>query len=268
MPIRTTRTSRLRAAAASHSDSLPKKNNRSSSVQSLLEDDKTKTKDKNRSVTNRRQSHKKENIKNTSTTSNDNGAIRTKHSIIKNILEKDKSNLLVSSTSKERNVDVKTNSKIDTTTIKLVTEVVSIKEDERSVDDVFNNILGDNTINSLDKENFEELYKDLVKDSNGDEEVLILDNAKLKYSNKSNIPIVNEDLDDNKVKCNGDVPKVKEVGLLGAVCIRKVEKFSELFSNLCAPCEADVLFEDLLVDNGVDTTNDSVSICYYIYSFH
>ncbi|CAH4032889.1 unnamed protein product [Pieris brassicae] len=252
VPIRTTRTSRLRAAAASNADSSPKKNNRSSSVQSLLDDDNSKAKDKKRPLTNRRQSHEKENIKNISTTSKD-GAIRKKHSTNKNILEKDKSNLLVC-TPKGRNVDVKYNSKIDTTTSKLVTDVVSIKEDEGNVDDVFNNILGENTPNSLDKENFEELYKDLVEDSNGDEDVLI-DNRKLKYSNKSNIPIVKDDLD-VIVKCNGDVPKVKEVGLLGAVCIRKVERFSELFHNLCAPCEADVLFEDLLVDNGIDTTND------------
>ncbi|XP_045486740.1 uncharacterized protein LOC111003770 isoform X2 [Pieris rapae] len=253
VPIRTTRTSRLRAAAASNADSSPKKNNRSSSVQSLLEDDNSKAKDKKRPLTNRRLSREKENIKNISTTSKD-GAIRTKHSTNKNILEKERSNLL-ECTPKGRNVDVKYNSKIDTTTSKLVTEVVSIKEDEGSVDDVFNNILGENTPNSLDKDNFEELYKDLVDDSNGDEEVLI-DNKKLKYSNKSNIPIVKEDLD-VIVKCNGDVPKVKEVGLLGAVCIRKVERFSELFHNLCAPCEADVLFEDLLVNNGIDTTSDS-----------
>ncbi|XP_047516386.1 supervillin-like isoform X2 [Pieris napi] len=253
VPIRTTRTSRLRAAAASNVESSPKKNNRSSSVQSLLEDDNSKFKDKKRPLTNRRQSHEKENIKNISTTSKD-GAIRMKHSTNKNILEKDKSYLLVC-TPKGRNVDVKYNSKIVTTTSKLVTDVVSIKEDEGSVDDVINNILGDNTPNSLDKDNFEELYKDLVEDSNGDEEVLI-DNRKLKYSNKSNIPIVKDDLD-VIVKCNGDVPKVKEVGLLGAVCIRKVEKFSELFHNLCAPCEADVLFEDLLVDNGIDTKSDS-----------
>ncbi|XP_045495492.1 uncharacterized protein LOC123694186 isoform X3 [Colias croceus] len=272
VPIRTTRTSRLRAAASqSDSNTSPKKTNRSSSVQSLVDEDKAKSpRDKSRILTHRKQSHEKENLKNASTASaKENGAIRTKHSNKKNILEKDKSNLLVSSP-KGKNIDVKANSKIDTTTRqKIVTEtkLVSLKEDLNNVDEVFNDILGDKNIStSLEKDNFEDLYKDLVErdgDSNI-EEILQsrnVDTSELKHSNTSNIPIVKEEFVDisNNVRVDnvGDVPKVNEVGLLGAVCIRKVERFSELFSSLCSPCEADILFEDLLADTGISSANDS-----------
>lgn len=38
-------------------------------------------------------------------------------------------------------------------------------------------------------------------------------------------------------------------GLLEVVCVPRVERFSELLSNLCSPCDADILFEDILVGN-------------------
>ncbi|CAK1544938.1 unnamed protein product [Leptosia nina] len=260
VPIRTTRTSRLRAAA-SHSDSnsSPKKANRSSSVQSLLEDDKTKPiKDKTRPLSHRRQSREKENLKTISPTScKEIGAIRTKHSI-KNSIDKDKSNLLLSS-SKKKNVDVKNNSKLDTTKKKTLEaeNVVRVENDDSNADEVFNIILGDkNVSNSLDKDQFEELYRDLVEESNVHadvNEIICHKKSELNYfNNENNIPFVDEEYIKHKqlhVR-DGDVPKVNEVGLLGAVCIRKVEKFSELFTSLCAPCEADVLFEDLLAEDG------------------
>ncbi|XP_072947591.1 uncharacterized protein [Epargyreus clarus] len=294
VPIRTTRTSRLRAAAANQSEicQSPKKSNRSSSVQSLLEDDKIKTaknskivdRDKQgRTSSSRRQSHEKENLKSASTScfaDKEVGAIRTKlkHSN-KNILEKDKSNFLVSSP-RGRNIDEKTNLKTDEKKIKkLVTEdtkLVNVKDDEKNVnvEEIFNDILGNRSLsNSLDKDRFEDLYKDLVveeKTLQNKNELkvnnVIIDEREhieeLKNSHKtSNIPVIKETIVINKIDGNkskedkGVVPKVVKEdvkGLLGAVCVRKVERFSELLSNLCSPCEADILFEDILVENGIN----------------
>ncbi|KAM3966427.1 LOW QUALITY PROTEIN: supervillin [Aphomia sociella] len=89
------------------------------------------------------------------------------------------------------------------------------------------------------------------------------DKLVLNYSHKnSNIPVkqeasLNKVVNIVKLENSGEVvPKVvkdEEVGgLLGAVCVRKVERFSELLSNLCSPREADILFEDVLVENGID----------------
>ncbi|CAH2090877.1 unnamed protein product [Euphydryas editha] len=297
VPIRTTRTSRLRAAATSSgSDSCqsPKKSIRSSSVLSLLEEEKNKTpknakivdRDKTRLNSSRKQSHEKENLKSPSTTSfpdKDNGAIRSKlkHSSNKNILEKDKSNCLVSSF-KGKIVDEKNCIKLDErkNRISLTDEskINCINDDEKSVnvDDILNDILGDkNLSNNSEKDKFEDLYNDLV-DDNTKIEIHVNDayveddtlpqETELKSSNNSSyIPIkktIAINKTDNTVKVEkGVVPKVvrSDVGLLGAVCVRKVERFSELLSNLCSPCEADILFEDILVENGIDGENSSVS---------
>ncbi|XP_050351467.1 uncharacterized protein LOC126774154 isoform X2 [Nymphalis io] len=294
VPIRTTRTSRLRAAATNSSDSCqsPKKSIRSSSVLSLLEEEKNKSpknakivdRDKTRINSNRRQSHEKENLKNSSTTSfseKENGATRSKlkHSINKNILEKDKSNCIVISP-KGKIVDDKSCLKLDErkNRISLTDEskINCLNDEDKSVnvDDIFNDILGDKnqSINS-EKDKFEDLFNDLVDENKKIEcqvnDVFVKDvtppqNNELKtsYSN-SYIPIketvaVNKTNDKVKVD-KGVVPKVveSEVGLLGAVCVRRVERFSELLSNLCSPCEADVLFEDILVENGIDGENNS-----------
>ncbi|KAM3966431.1 uncharacterized protein ACR2FA_012740 [Aphomia sociella] len=126
VPIRTTRASRLRAAASVHSDSSPspRKSNRSSSVQSLLEDGKNKTpksskivdRDK-RSNLNKRQSNEKENMKVAAPASfsdKEIGAIKmkSKHSTNKTILEKDKSNYLMISP-KVKNGGEKISSKLE-----------------------------------------------------------------------------------------------------------------------------------------------------------
>ncbi|VVC98510.1 unnamed protein product, partial [Leptidea sinapis] len=269
VPIRTTRTSRLRAAAASNSNK--KKSNRSSSVQLLLEDDTSKSgknakiidRDKTKQSNNRRQSCEKENISVSPTfLDNDIGAIKTKHSISKNILEKDKEkcSVLISSP-KGKAIDSKYNSKIDATfrrNLVAETSVVNWK-DETNVDEVFNGLL-DKT-SSLDKEEFDVLFKDIVESKevdvvNGDGPVLR--DSELKFSNNVDIPIINKEFNDISCVqiCNGDVPKVNEVGLLGAVCVRKVERFSELLSNLCSPREADDLFEHLLTENEIHSSSN------------
>lgn len=295
VPIRTTRTSRLRAAAANHSDSSPslRKSNRSSSAQSL-EDVKTKKpknakiieRDKGKSNINRRQSHEKENLKSASSTcfpDKEIGAIRSKpkHSINKNILEKDKSNVLASSLKGKHNVDEKLNSKLDDkrkTNSSIEGTKSKVKDEERPLlvngEDILDEILADNNLSdSLEKEKFEELFNDLVVEDKNvqenvafkinevsqDEELMLNDNKKI-----VNIPVSDEEIEVNNVKVedSGVVPKVKDggMGLLGVVCVPKVERFSELLSNLCSPCEADLLFEDILVENGIDGGGDIVSI--------
>lgn len=265
VPIRTTRASRLRAAAA-HSDTSPstRKSNRSSSVQSLLDDSKTKTKSKiidRDKRPNRRQSHEKENAK--SATTYDIGATKTKskHSISKNILEKekDKSNFIVTSP-KSKN-DEKLSSKLRN----------SIFQDKKAKEDkihlhvngaeVFDDIVGDN---SLEKEKIDDLFNDLV-----------VNGVELKIDEGEDTGLVkvspedgaNEAIDNSNVKVEDSaVPKVEDVGgLLGAVCVRKVERFSELLSNLCSPCEADLLFEDILVENGIngESTSVSLEVCWH-----
>ncbi|KPI97232.1 hypothetical protein RR46_09139 [Papilio xuthus] len=293
LPIRTTRTSRLRAAAANVDTSTsPKKtNNRSSSVNSLMEDDKTSKnskvieRDKVR-TNNRRQSNEKENLKSMATTTcvldKEIGAIRTKlkHSINKNILAKDKSNFIVTSP-KGKTVDEKNSPNNDEKKSLTDDNVVNLIDGDKheNVDEIFNNILGDKTLStSMEKETFENLFNDIVvgnniKDSTVERINEALDanvmhqQRELKNNQKnSHIPIVK----DNKIVHKTDsyvnleercvVPKVKSAdvgGLLGAVCVRKVERFSELLSNLCSPCEADLLFEDILVENGI---NDSAPV--------
>ncbi|XP_068618233.1 uncharacterized protein [Battus philenor] len=293
VPIRTTRASRLRAAAANNVDpsTSPKKtNNRSSSVHSLIEDDKTKSnrnsriidRDKTRTHL-RRQSNEKENLKSCSTSSavdKENGAIRTKlkHSINKNILAKDKSNLIVTS-SKEKHDDEKNISNGDEKENTLTEgDLVNLKDGGKidNVDEIFNNILYDkNVSNSMEKETFENLFHDIVvgnnvNDNNIEHKInnktvnddsLSNQQRELKNNHKNSyIPVKETKIsnkNDNYVNIDNRcvVPKVKEVavgGLLGAVCVRKVEKFSELLSNLCSPCEADLLFEDILVENGIN----------------
>ncbi|XP_075978885.1 uncharacterized protein LOC142978355 isoform X3 [Anticarsia gemmatalis] len=288
VPIRTTRTSRLRAAAATHSDTSPspRKSNRSSSVQSLLEDGKTKSpknsklldRDKARS---RRQSNEKENYKSASATrfDKDIGAIKTKskHSINKTILEKDKSNFIMTSP-KEKNVDEKSSSKIDEIRNKKsineekLTKRIEVKNEKKPLrvnsEEFFNDIVNEKDItNSLERERIEDLFNNLVVDDvenqNGIEILIndeVLADDGLKYSHNSCIPAADKAIDvnvDNVKVEDSVVPKVKEDvgGLLGAVCVRKVERFSELLSNLCSPCEADILFEDILVENGIDGDN-------------
>lgn len=293
VPIRTTRTSRLRAAAATHPDASPspRKSNRSASVQSLLEDAKTKSPknskllDRDKVRSNRRQSNEKENFKSASTTRFDKeiGAIKTKskHSITKNILEKDKNNFLMTSP-KGNNVDEKRSSKLDDSR-----HMNSINEEKKTNSDkydrtnekplrvnseeFFNDIVNEKDMsNSIDEERIDDLFNNLVVDDvetqNGIEINMndqILDGNGLKYSHNSCIPAADKAIDVNNVDNVEDsvVPKVKEDvgGLLGAVCVRKVERFSELLSNLCSPCEADILFEDILVENGIDGDNGLVS---------
>lgn len=289
VPIRTTRTSRLRAAAANNSDTCqsPKKSNRSSSVLSLLEEKNKSPKtakivdrDKTRINSNRRQSHEKENLKiaTTSFLEKENGAIRTKlkHSINKNILEKDKSNFLVSCP-KGKIVDEKNFLKLDEKQKRISltddSKISSVNDEDKSinVDDILNDILSDkNVSNSLEKDRFEDIYNDLIEDKSNEIQVNVLtgdsklENELKSSHNNSYIPI-KESVDINKVDKvkneNGVVPKLvkSDVGLLGAVCVRKVERFSELLSNLCSPCEADILFEDILVENGINGANTSVS---------
>lgn len=291
VPIRTTRTSRLRAAAANLSDSSlsPRKSNRSSSVQSLLEDAKTKSPKNSKLLdrdkrSNRRQSNEKENFKSTSSTRFDKeiGAIKTKtkHSS-KNILEKDKNNFIVTSP-KGKNVDEKRSSKLDESRNKnsIIEEKKSNSEiyerkNEKPVrvnsEEFFNDIVNEKDMsNNIDDEKIDDLFNDLVVDDvenqNGIEIKIndqILYGDGLKYSHNSCIPAADKAIEVNNVDYVEDsvVPKVKEDvgGLLGAVCVRKVERFSELLSNLCSPCEADILFEDILVENGIDGDKDLVS---------
>ncbi|KAJ8715962.1 hypothetical protein PYW08_013247 [Mythimna loreyi] len=288
VPIRTTRTSRLRAAAANLSDSSPspRKSNRSSSVQSLLEDAKTKSPKNSKLLdrdkkSNRRQSNEKENFKSTSSTRFDKeiGAIKTKtkHSN-KNNLEKDKNNFIVTSP-KGKNVDEKRSSKLDESRNK--NSIIEEKKSNSEIyerkhekplrvnsEEFFNDIVNEKDMsNSIDDEKIDDLFNDLVVDDvehqNGIEIKIndqIVDGDGLKYSHNSCIPAADKAIEVNNVDNVKDsvVPKVKEDvgGLLGAVCVRKVERFSELLSNLCSPCEADILFEDILVENGIDGDND------------
>lgn len=297
MPIRTTRTSRLRAAAANHSDASPsspsvRKSNRSSSAQSL-EDLKTKKpknaklidRDKGKTTINRRQSNEKENLKSASSTcfpDKEIGAIRSKpkHSINKTILEKDKSNDLASSLKSKNNVDEKLNSKLEDkrkSNSSIEERKSNVKEEEKPLlvngEDILDEILADNNLSdSLEKEKFEELFNDLVVEKNNVQEKVVdeinhvtLDEKLMLNDNKKiiNIPVSDEEIEVNSVKVEDSVvQKVKDggLGLLGVVCVPKVERFSELLSNLCSPCEADLLFDDILVENGIDGGGDIVSI--------
>lgn len=291
VPIRTTRTSRLRAAAVNHSDSslALRKSNIHSSVQSL-EDDKTYKpksskvldRDKTKSVTNRRQNHEKENLKSASTTcfpEKEYGAIRSKpkHSINKIILEKDNSNFLAST--KGTVVDEKSSSKLDVIKMKNSPKKSnSLKEEERSLksdnsEELSNEILGDKgPSDSFETETFEELFKDVVPDNDFMKTYvpveIVPDNPRLNHSHKHNIP--SEDVDVKKVivKDSCEVPKVVESeggnGLLGVVCVPKVERFSELLSNLCSPREADILFEDVLAE--IRQIDDAVRFLFFTHS--
>lgn len=274
VPIRTTRASRLRAAAANHSDSplSHKKSIRSSSVQSLVEDGKSKSpknskildRDK-KSPAKRRQSHEKENkfaITTVEYSDKDIGAINTKskHSITKTNLGKDKNYLIVTSpkrkiTNEKHRIEEGKNN--------------SITYEKKDCDEKTNQFLNVN-----DKEKIDILFNNLVADGdevqNGFElkiDEILNDKEGLKFShNSANNPADNEAIACNSVECinveSSVVPIVKEEvgGLLGAVCVRKVERFSELLSNLCSPCEADILFEDILVENGINGDSSSVSL--------
>lgn len=280
MPIRTTRTSRLRAAAANNSDSssLHRKSNRSSSVQSLVADSNSKSpkkskiidRDKNTSL-NRKQCNEKENK---NTFDRDFGAIKSKltHSNNKNILEKDKSNLIVTNAI-VKNVDE--NVKLDER--KKGTNESSQEYSEEKIpliqngEEIFDEIEKDLT-SSLDNDEIEDLFNNLIVDDveneNGIVELRINDRIPLDESglkdgyNSSMSPTEKKSIDVNNIVLEDSVvPKVKEDkgGLLGAVCVRKVERFSELLSNLCSPCEADILFEDILAENGINGNSESVS---------
>ncbi|XP_053606861.1 uncharacterized protein LOC128673207 isoform X2 [Plodia interpunctella] len=268
VPIRTTRTSRLRAAATVNSDSSPsKKTNRSSSVQSLTDDAKPKSskmsriidRDKPR-IGNRKQSYEKENFKHT--TDKDTGAIKTKpkHSTNKTILEKDRSNLIVSSPKGKSNYKLEERKTRNSSEEQKKVHSLKIEDKSKKTlhideEQIFNDILDDKGFSdSLEKEKIEDLFNDLVvENKNAFDDKIEL---------KTYIPISQEDNAVNKVvtiaklEDSGVVPKVvkdEEVGgLLGAVCVRKVERFSELLSNLCSPREADILFQDVLADNGID----------------
>ncbi|XP_052758904.1 uncharacterized protein LOC113521302 isoform X2 [Galleria mellonella] len=289
VPIRTTRTSRLRAAASAHSDSSPssRKSNRSASVQSLSEEGKNKLtkiskivdRDKRSSI-NKRQSNEKENLKSTlpaGYSDKDIGAIKTKskHSTNKTILEKDKRNYLVSSP-KGKNVGdkISSSSKLEernnSNSLVEKKKLDSLKNGEKNEaplkvneEQIFNDLLGYPSVSeNLEKDNIDDLFNDLVEVTS--QKKVNDDKLVLNYSHKdSNIPVLQEAASLNKVvnvvnvEDSGEVvPKLvksQEVGgLLGAVCVRKVERFSELLSNLCSPCEADVLFEDILVENGIN----------------
>lgn len=287
VPIRTTRTSRLRAAAATQSDStlVPRKSSRSSSAQSLLEGVKPKSPknskllDRDKTRSNRRQSNEKENYKSTPATTRidkDIGAIKTKskHSITKTILEEDKNNF-IKTNSKRKIIDVKSGSKVEESRNKysvteenLTNSTKSEIRNEKPIrinsEEFFNDIVDEKDMsNSLEKERIEDLFNSLVVDDienrNGAKALVndvSIDDG-LKCSNNSSNHADVKAIDVNAVIVNVEgsvVPKVKEGtgGLLGAVCVRKVEKFSELLSNLCSPCEADTLFEDILVENGID----------------
>ncbi|XP_062527081.1 uncharacterized protein LOC101741882 isoform X7 [Bombyx mori] len=269
VPIRTTRTSRLRAAATNNGEFSPsaRKSNRSSSVQSLLEDSKSKLpknskiidRDK-KNTTHRRQSSEKENK---STFDKEIGAIKMKpkHSMSNYILEKDRINVILTSpkskSAQEKNkldhnrknvsIENKTKEAYDEKSPLLVNGDLHMKFekehkifDDDKIDDLFNSLV----IDDVDRQIELRINNDVVEEDLG-----------LKNSHNTFTPTADKAIDVNNVKIEESVvPKVKEdVGsLLGAVCVRKVERFSELLSNLCSPCEADILFEDILVENGIN----------------
>lgn len=241
VPIRTTRASRLRAAAAHHSDtcSSPRKSNRSSSAQSLLDDSKTKVPKTSKIIerdkrTNRRQSNEGK----SAATINDGAKSKSKHSIK---LEKDKSNFMTSPKINDEKSSSKTNSNEG--------KAKDINIHVNGVE-VFDEIIGDTSLDKID-----DLFNDLVIGQSGVE--LKIGDTGLCGSHSF---IAKVAVDNVKIE-SSVVPKVEDVrGLLGAVCVRKVERFSELLSNLCSPCEADVLFEDILVENGINGICDSVSV--------
>ncbi|KAG7295776.1 hypothetical protein JYU34_020830 [Plutella xylostella] len=267
VPIRTTRTSRLRAAASVQESTLsPKKNNRSSSVTSLIDDPKNKTPRTSRIIdrdkrSGRRQSREeKENLKSASTTcvvQKDIGAIKTKtkHSIIKSNLEKDKSkNVVISPRAKAASPDDKA---------KAVKKGI-VSDDKKpkprhpvrvNSEELFNDLISDKPSTSENNE-IEDIFNDLVKEQtiNPVEDVTVdLVNGSVNAGLKSEVPKIEEFK--VEVAAIGEVP-VQEGGLLGVVCVRKVERFSELLSNLCSPCEAELLFEDILAENGLNGHGD------------
>lgn len=266
----------MRAAAASGSESsTPRKANRSSSVTSLVEDTKTKTyrnskiidRDKLKKSPNARHNHEeKENFKSASTTCfNDIGAIKSKpkHSINKSTLEKEKGKNVVSS-------------------------LASYKKDAHNSTDEKkprNNLKCNPTaINGIDPkclikingevEHFNEFAQvepsicNAHKDLRLNDKVTELSNVKCSTVASSNLEnrlpglkydnLINnhndsyQNVTNTQMKHDSVVPTSQEIesgGLLGVVCVRKVERFSELLSNLCSPYEAELLFEDILADN-------------------
>lgn len=270
VPIRSTRTSRLRAAAASGSESsTPRKGNRSSSVTSLVEDTKTKTyrnskiieRDKLKKSPTTRQNHEeKENLKSSSTSCfNDIGAIKSKpkHSINKSTLEKEKGKNVVSSlASYKKDAHNYTDEKKSRNNLKCNPSAI-------------NGIERNGEVEQFDK--FAQVEPSLCnahKDLRLNDKVTELSNVKcstvassnvenrlpgLKY-NDSNHNDSYQNVTNTQMKHDSDsvVPTSQEIesgGLLGVVCVRKVERFSELLSNLCSPYEAELLFEDILADN-------------------
>lgn len=264
MPIRTTRASRLRAAAHNSDTSpSPRKSKRSSSTQSLLDDGKLKIKiiDRDKTKTTRKTNDKeKENVKKAATTY-DNGAIKTKtkHST-KNILEKDKLNF--KATSPRNKIDEKLSTldatRKGTNDDKNIKDKSNIRLHVNGVE-LFDEIVGDNSnTNNLEEDRINDLFNDLVGQNGGE-----LNGMKVNETGLNDSHIHQHSLVNASSEGNGDsvVPKEEEnVGLLGAVCVRKVERFSELLSNLCSPCDADVLFEDILVENGINGDTDTVSL--------
>ncbi|GBP61302.1 hypothetical protein EVAR_53215_1 [Eumeta japonica] len=289
VPIRTTRTSRLRAAAASNSsDSSPRKSSRSSSVTSLLEDAKYKSlrnpivdRDKSKLETNRRQSYEeKENLKRNSGRNlleKEIGAIKTKtkHSISKNAIDKDKSkNLVISnklspgkeSNSREDRGNVKhedskkplTNNKLYKNKVFSQNVITSSRNRDKRLKETNLTIKNPpNPISSTRKN---------VKLKINDEEYELLNSSDEPMLKNYGHKIASFNDEELGLNVNDEAAKVKSEtsvsvvpiltengprGLLGAVCVRKVERFSELLSNLCSPGEADLLFEDILAENGL-----------------
>lgn len=240
MPIRTTRASRLRAAAAHHSDTspYPRKSNRSSSAQSLLDDSKTKLSKTSKIIERDKRTNRRQSTDGKSAATINDGA-KSNHS---SKLEKDKTNFMTSPKINDEKSSSITNSNEG--------KAKDINIHVNGVE-VFDDIVGDHSLEKID-----DLFNDLVAGQNGVE--LKIDDTGLKGSHS----FIDARVAVDKVKIETSVvPKVEDArGLLGAVCVRKVERFSELLSNLCSPCEADVLFEDILVESGINGLSDSVSV--------
>lgn len=295
VPVRTTRTSRLRAAAASNLEcSTSRKSNRSSSDTSLIDDIKNKTnrnskiveRDKIKVSTNKRQSNaEKENCKSTSTTCfNEIGAIKSKHSNNKNLLDKDKSKKVVNSNRLNANIDGHNGlsaEKIDNLNLQ---ESLVISNVHNGIE---NKLLvnGDGCENIAQKELLENDIKvkhdNLNSKLNTNGKVFKVncnsasdDSESNNYSGNINIDYETQLLSKDKVTttlkndpCESALDKSanrNEGGLLGAVCVRKVERFSELLSNLCSPNEADLLFEDILADSELDVGAKPVRYIFLI----
>lgn len=310
LSIRSTRTSRLRAAAAIQDSS---KKARSSSVTSLVapEDAKNRTIRSARGVerekrfANRKQSREeKENVK-ASTVQKDNGANKTKpkHSIVK--LDKDKSKILVISPKrKEDNLALEKvpNGDARTHFTEVKNEVVRL---ENSFKVKGEEILEELLNGSAEKDQCENLFNDLLENNFQDAVTLNLNDG---VPDNLAVSFIVDGLNTNsqKVHVYSSVPKnvIKENALshgdemiiptasalhdvviaetpqattdtakdivsvmpvdeqfdqLSVKCVRKVSRFSELLSNLCSPYEADLLFEDMLAEEGRDSKEDTVS---------